>query len=63
MDAPSSLCTGCWRTIDEIVAWGALDDAGKQQVWTLIHQRQKAVVFNQHAPPSQTPPPHASSSA
>jgi uncharacterized protein len=59
MDAPSGLCIGCWRTIDEIIAWGALDDAGKQQVLTLIHQRQKVVVFNQLAPRPQTPPPHA----
>ena len=27
MDAASGLCLGCWRTIDEIAAWPALDDA------------------------------------
>jgi uncharacterized protein len=40
MDAQSGLCTGCWRTINEIVAWGAMDEASKQQVWTLIELRQ-----------------------
>lgn len=27
MDAASGLCLGCWRTIDEIAAWPALDEA------------------------------------
>ncbi len=46
MDEPSGLCKGCWRTIDEIVAWGSLDDSGKQQIWLQIAQRQKQHVFN-----------------
>jgi uncharacterized protein len=50
MDAPSGLCKGCWRSIDEIIAWGALDDADKQQAWTLIEQRQKQVFFGSPAP-------------
>ena len=43
MDAASGLCTGCWRTIDEIAAWSKLDDDGKRQVWQLIALRQAAV--------------------
>lgn len=39
MDEASGLCVGCLRTLDEIVAWGVLDDAGKRAVWTLIGQR------------------------
>ena len=27
MDAPSGLCTGCLRTIDEITVWSRVDDA------------------------------------
>jgi uncharacterized protein len=46
MDASSGLCKGCWRTIDEVIAWGRLDDAGKQQVWTQIELRKAEVVFS-----------------
>jgi predicted Fe-S protein YdhL (DUF1289 family) len=42
MDAASGLCTGCWRTIDEIAAWSTLDDDGKRQVWQAIELRQAA---------------------
>jgi uncharacterized protein len=52
MDAPTGLCKGCWRTIDEIVAWGRLDDAGKKQVWLQIAERKKGVSFE--APPVQS---------
>lgn len=40
MDAASGLCSGCWRTIDEIAAWSTLDDDGKRQVWQAIELRQ-----------------------
>lgn len=39
MDAAGQLCTGCLRTLDEIMAWGSLDAPGKQAVWALIAQR------------------------
>ena len=39
MDPASGLCTGCLRTIDEIAAWGVLDDAQKREVWDLIFER------------------------
>ncbi len=39
MDARSGLCEGCQRTIDEIVAWGTLDDAAKAVVWQRIEAR------------------------
>ncbi|MEO8152961.1 MAG: DUF1289 domain-containing protein [Rhizobacter sp.] len=42
MDAPSGLCTGCWRTLDEIAAWSTLDDDAKRGVWALIEQRRIA---------------------
>jgi predicted Fe-S protein YdhL (DUF1289 family) len=42
MDAASGLCQGCLRTLDEIAAWGAMDDARKRAVWLLIEQRATA---------------------
>ena len=32
-------CAGCLRTIDEIAAWGSLDDRGKRAVWKLLPVR------------------------
>jgi uncharacterized protein len=43
MDEPTGLCKGCWRTIDEIVAWSSASDAVKQQVWVQIAQRKASV--------------------
>jgi uncharacterized protein len=51
MDAPSGLCMGCYRTLDEIAAWSTLDDADKQQVWRLIDLRQTRSVFEEHPNP------------
>lgn len=39
MDTHTSLCEGCFRTIDEIRDWGRSDDAAKQVMWTLISER------------------------
>lgn len=39
MDAASGLCEGCMRTLDEIAAWGMMDNRGKRAVWALIEQR------------------------
>ena len=39
MDPASGLCEGCLRTIDEIAAWGTLDDDGKRAVWQQLEQR------------------------
>lgn len=32
-------CEGCLRTLDEIAAWGRMDDEGKRGVWGLIEER------------------------
>lgn len=32
LDAATGWCVGCLRTMDEIAAWGRLDDAGKRTV-------------------------------
>lgn len=35
-----SSCKGCYRTLQEIAAWGQLDDAGKLAIWARIEARQ-----------------------
>jgi predicted Fe-S protein YdhL (DUF1289 family) len=42
MDAASGLCEGCLRTIDEIAAWGSMDDDAKRKVWQRLEQRRAA---------------------
>lgn len=39
MDAASGLCSGCWRTLDEIAAWSRLPDPLRLQVWQAIAER------------------------
>ena len=35
----TGLCEGCLRTLDEIAAWGGLDDGGRRAVWLRLAQR------------------------
>ena len=39
MSELTGLCEGCFRTLDEIVAWGGLADDGRRAVWALIERR------------------------
>ena len=39
MDAGSGLCQGCFRTLDEIIAWGRASEHDKRVVWRLITHR------------------------
>jgi uncharacterized protein len=39
IDERSGWCAGCLRTIDEIAAWSALDDAAKRKVWAELAAR------------------------
>jgi predicted Fe-S protein YdhL (DUF1289 family) len=39
IDAATGWCAGCMRTIDEIAAWGSLDDAAKRAVWKRLPAR------------------------
>ncbi|MFM8574893.1 MAG: DUF1289 domain-containing protein [Limnohabitans sp.] len=32
-------CEGCLRTLDEIAAWGRMDDAARRAVWVLLPER------------------------
>lgn len=39
MDPHSGLCLGCYRTLDEIVAWGGSTEPQKRLVWKLVTHR------------------------
>ena len=39
IDAPSGLCAGCRRTLDEIARWSAMDDAERRGVWQRLALR------------------------
>ncbi|HZQ61492.1 MAG TPA: DUF1289 domain-containing protein [Casimicrobiaceae bacterium] len=41
LDARTGFCLGCQRTIDEIVAWGALDDERKRAVLAQLPARRE----------------------
>lgn len=35
----NGVCEGCFRTLDEIAAWGGLDDGGRREVWRRLALR------------------------
>jgi len=39
IDPATGWCAGCLRTIDEIAAWGGLDDRAKSAVWKVLPER------------------------
>ena len=39
IDAATGLCVGCARTLDEIAAWGSLDDEARRAVLRAIAAR------------------------
>ena len=43
MNAATALCEGCFRTRDEIAAWGNAGDDVKRAVWARIEVRMAAV--------------------
>ena len=43
INAATDLCQGCFRTRDEIAAWGNASDDGKRAIWARIDQRMAAV--------------------
>ena len=43
MNAATALCEGCFRTRDEIAAWGNAGDDAKLATWTRIEGRMAAV--------------------
>lgn len=44
MHAPTGLCEGCARTIDEIAAWSRMADEGKRVVWALLPARREQLI-------------------
>ncbi len=45
MDAATGWCRGCYRTIDEIMAWGQGSVAYQQAVWQTLPQRHARAAF------------------
>ena len=43
IDPQSGWCEGCLRTIDEIAAWGSMDDAARREIWKRLPGRRQAV--------------------
>lgn len=41
MDPATGWCEGCLRTIDEIAAWGQIDDAQRQEVLRCLPARRR----------------------
>lgn len=39
MDPQGGLCLGCFRSMDEIIAWGRMGEPEKRLVWQRIAQR------------------------
>ena len=39
IDPRTGWCEGCKRTLDEIAAWGGLDDERKRAVWEALARR------------------------
>ena len=42
MDAATGLCEGCYRTLDEIAAWGMASDDDRRAIWTQLVRRATA---------------------
>ena len=42
MDGPTGWCQGCLRTLDEITAWGGMDDGGRRRVLQQLRARRLA---------------------
>jgi len=39
MHAQTGICTGCLRTIDEIIDWGVAPEERKRQIWIALEAR------------------------
>jgi len=43
IDPASGWCEGCLRTLDEIAAWGNIDDAARREIWKRLPGRRQAL--------------------
>ena len=41
MDTLNGLCTGCFRTIDEITVWSRIDDARRLDILAAVAKRRQ----------------------
>jgi uncharacterized protein len=55
LDATGELCLGCFRTLDEIVAWTQLSEAERAVVLERLPARRNAHAANPRGPPAATP--------
>ena len=55
LDAEGSLCLGCFRTLDEIVAWTGLAEAERAGVLARLPARRSAHEANPRGPSPATP--------
>ena len=39
IDPVQSVCSGCFRSLDEIAAWSLADDETKRQIWARVAER------------------------
>lgn len=42
MDAQTGLCRGCWRTIEEIASWSAVDREARLAILQRLRERRRA---------------------
>jgi predicted Fe-S protein YdhL (DUF1289 family) len=43
MDPARGLCIGCCRTLDEIARWGAMNDAERESVLSVLEKRKSDI--------------------
>ena len=55
IDEALSLCTGCWRTLDEITVWSSASNAEKLRIWRLLGERRRAAAPTVQMPPLEPP--------
>ena len=51
MDAASGLCTGCYRSIDEITLWTRVDERARRQIVDDLPRRRQALARSLAASP------------
>ena len=51
IDGDSGLCTGCYRTLDEITVWSRLDDRGRTTVLARVAERRQQFPLLQETRP------------
>jgi predicted Fe-S protein YdhL (DUF1289 family) len=43
LDPATGWCEGCLRTMEEIAAWGSIDDARRREIWKRLPARRQAL--------------------